>query len=87
MTAMQAIGYKEMKDYLEGVYPYEEAVRLIKRNTRRYAKRRFTWFKKEENICWVEYDRTSDPLSKNVFKSKKALLILAPEIFPAESRS
>lgn len=53
-TAMQAIGYKELKGYLDGDYHLEEAVRLIKRNTRRYAKRQFTWFRKEEGLRWVD---------------------------------
>jgi tRNA dimethylallyltransferase len=53
-SAMQAIGYKELKRHLEGEYPLEEAVGLIKRNTRRYAKRQFTWFRKEEGLRWVD---------------------------------
>lgn len=53
-TAMQAIGYKEIESYLKGDYSLDEAVRLIKRNTKRYAKRQFTWFKKEDGIHWVD---------------------------------
>ena len=53
-TPMQAIGYKEVAAYLAGEYPLEEAQRLVKRNTRRYAKRQYTWFNKEESIRWVE---------------------------------
>ncbi|TAN42478.1 MAG: tRNA (adenosine(37)-N6)-dimethylallyltransferase MiaA [Nitrospirae bacterium] len=60
-TPLQAIGYKEMAAFLRGEIPKEEAVRLIRRNTRRYAKRQFTWFRKEEGIRWVDitgiYDR------------------------------
>lgn len=51
---MQAIGYKETAAYLRGEHPLSEAVRLIKRNTKRYAKRQFTWFSKEEGIKWVD---------------------------------
>jgi tRNA dimethylallyltransferase len=51
---MQAIGYKEVAASLRGEYPMEEAVRLIKRNTKRYAKRQFTWFRKEEGLHWVD---------------------------------
>lgn len=53
-SAMQAIGYKELKRHLDGEYPLDEAVELIKRNTRRYAKRQFTWFRKEEGLRWVD---------------------------------
>ncbi|MBI4824781.1 MAG: tRNA (adenosine(37)-N6)-dimethylallyltransferase MiaA [Nitrospirae bacterium] len=53
-TSMQAIGYKEIASYLKGNYPLDEAIRLIKRNTKRYAKRQFTWFKKEEGIHWID---------------------------------
>jgi tRNA dimethylallyltransferase len=53
-TAMQAIGYRELAQYLEGEVTLDEAVRLIKRNTRRYAKRQFAWFRKEEGIHWID---------------------------------
>jgi tRNA dimethylallyltransferase len=53
-TPMQAIGYKEMAAHFEGQYPFDEAVRLIKRNTKRYAKRQYTWFSKEEELNWVD---------------------------------
>ncbi|MEW6161770.1 MAG: tRNA (adenosine(37)-N6)-dimethylallyltransferase MiaA [Nitrospirota bacterium] len=53
-TPMQAIGYKEIAMYLNGGITLEEAIRLIKRGTKRYAKRQFTWFKKEEGIQWVD---------------------------------
>ncbi len=60
-SAMQAIGYKELKRYLEGEYPLEEAGRLIKRNTKRYAKRQFTWFRKEEDLNWVDITGAKGP--------------------------
>jgi tRNA dimethylallyltransferase len=41
----KTVGYREIFDYLDGQYDWEEAVRLLKRNTRRYAKRQLTWFK------------------------------------------
>src|ERR1700690_2412688 len=53
-TPMQAIGYKEMALYVSGAVDLEEAVRLIKRNSRRYAKRQFTWFRKEDSINWID---------------------------------
>lgn len=52
-TALGAIGYREMLSYLLGKCTYDEAVRLLKRNTRRYAKRQFTWFGKNTDICRI----------------------------------
>ncbi len=59
-TPMQAIGYKEIAGHLMGEYPLEEAVRMIKRNTRRYAKRQFTWFRKEAGLGWVDLTGVRD---------------------------
>jgi len=53
-NALKAIGYKEIIPYLNGEYDLEEAVRLIKRNTRRFAKRQITWFKRDERIKWFD---------------------------------
>ena len=51
-NALQTVGYKELFDHLEEKISLEEAVELIKRNSRRYAKRQLTWFKKDKEICW-----------------------------------
>lgn len=51
-TSAQALGYKEIIGYLEEEYSREEAVRLIKRNTRHFAKKQLTWFKRDEDIHW-----------------------------------
>ena len=53
-TARQAIGYKELIAHFVGEYSLEEAVGLIKRNTRRLAKRQYTWFRQEEGLAWVD---------------------------------
>lgn len=53
-TAMQAIGYKEMAAHFKGEYSMDEAVRLIKKRTRNYAKRQFTWFRQESGITWSD---------------------------------
>jgi tRNA dimethylallyltransferase len=53
-TPMQAIGYKEIMRCLNREIDLQEAVRLIKRNSRRYAKRQFTWFRQEEGIHWLD---------------------------------
>lgn len=53
-TAMQGLGYKEILDYLEGRCTLEEAVYLIKRDTRHFAKRQLTWFRREKDVIWVD---------------------------------
>lgn len=54
MVSMQGLGYKEMLGYLDGEYSLEEAVSIIKRDTRRFAKRQITWFKRERDVIWIE---------------------------------
>lgn len=56
LNALQTVGYRELFDYLSSVHDLEEAVRLIKRNTRRYAKRQLTWFKRDEAMTWFSPD-------------------------------
>lgn len=56
-TSMQGIGYKQIYGFLEGEYDLEEAVRLIKRDTRHFAKRQLTWFRREKEVLWVDTDR------------------------------
>lgn len=53
-TPLQAIGYKEIIRYLNNELSLDDAIKLIKRNTKRYAKRQFTWFKKEPDINWID---------------------------------
>lgn len=52
LNALQTVGYKEVFDYMEGKTDREEAIRLLKRNSRRYAKRQLTWFKKDKDFKW-----------------------------------
>ncbi|MEM9327045.1 MAG: tRNA (adenosine(37)-N6)-dimethylallyltransferase MiaA [Bacteroidota bacterium] len=52
LNALRTVGYSEIFKYLDGEYDYQEAVRLLKRNSRRYAKRQFTWFKRDPDIQW-----------------------------------
>lgn len=54
LQALQTVGYKEMFGYIGGDYPLEEAIRLIQRNTRHYAKKQMTWWRRDESIKWVE---------------------------------
>ncbi len=53
-TAMQGLGYKELYAYLDGECTLEEAVRIIKRDTRHFAKRQLTWFKRERDVIWAD---------------------------------
>jgi tRNA dimethylallyltransferase len=54
LTAMQAIGYKEIIDYLEGRMSLEEAIEEVKRGTRRFAKRQLSWFRREKRMHWLD---------------------------------
>lgn len=63
MVSMQGLGYKEMLDYLDGIYTLDEAVEIIKRDTRHFAKRQLTWFRRERNVEWInkeEFDYDED---------------------------
>ena len=52
LNALKTVGYKELFEYMDHQYDLSEAIRLIKRNTRRYAKRQLTWFKKDQEFTW-----------------------------------
>lgn len=60
LNALQTVGYKEVFAYLEGSYDKEEAIRLLKRNSRRYAKRQLTWFRKDPEFTWFHPEKTED---------------------------
>ncbi len=62
-TAMQGLGYKEVVDYLNGIYTKEEMVEKIKMETRRYAKRQLTWFRKNKQTIWIDAE---DTIQKNI---------------------
>lgn len=61
MVSMQGLGYKELLSYLEGETSMEEAVYLIKRDTRHFAKRQLTWFRREKEVIWV-FDHDSQKI-------------------------
>jgi tRNA dimethylallyltransferase len=54
MVSMQGLGYKEMLDCMDGRYDLDEAVRILKRDSRHYAKRQITWFKREKDAVWID---------------------------------
>lgn len=62
-NALQTVGYTEIFDYLDGTCDKAEAIRLFKRNSRRYAKRQLTWFKKDEDIHWFDPHQEKEILS------------------------
>ncbi|RJQ48977.1 MAG: tRNA (adenosine(37)-N6)-dimethylallyltransferase MiaA [Nitrospiraceae bacterium] len=65
-TAMQALGYREMMMVLQKEAGFDEAVRLLKKRTKMYAKRQFTWFKKEPDVAWVDITGIMD--SRGIFQ-------------------
>ncbi|MBQ7657852.1 MAG: tRNA (adenosine(37)-N6)-dimethylallyltransferase MiaA [Butyrivibrio sp.] len=70
-TSMQGLGYREMIGYLQGEYDLDRAVYLIKRNTRHFAKRQLTWFKRERDVIWIdkqEFDRDDEKILKEMIK-------------------
>jgi len=62
-TASYAIGIKELKGHFAGLYALEEAKRLMKHNTRLYAKRQLTWFRKDKRIIWIRVGNKEAPAS------------------------
>jgi tRNA dimethylallyltransferase len=68
-NALQTVGYREIFDYLEGKYDWAETVRLLKQNTRHYAKRQMTWFKKDSEITWFhpsDYSQILDYIQSQI---------------------
>lgn len=61
-TAYYAIGIRELEGYLNGKYSLDEAVSLMKRNSRNYSKRQLTWFRKDKRICWINIKDSDRPL-------------------------
>lgn len=69
MLSMQGVGYKEIAGFLRGEHTEQEAIQLLKRNTRRFAKRQYTWFVRDERIRWLEVDdMTAEKVSELIIK-------------------
>ena len=64
MVSMQGLGYKEILDYLSGEITLEEAVYILKRDTRHFAKRQLTWFKRERDVRWLELEQFQNDRKK-----------------------
>jgi tRNA dimethylallyltransferase len=60
LNSMDSVGYKEVFPYLDGLITKQEMISLIKRNTRRYAKKQITWFRKNTSIRWIDLDFSVD---------------------------
>jgi len=72
LVSMQGLGYKEIISFLKGECTLEEAITIIKRDTRRYAKRQLTWFRRIEDIYWVSVDKYED--SQEILENIKTVL-------------
>ena len=67
-NALKTVGYKELFDYLDGQISLERAIQLIKRNSRRYARRQLTWFNRDEEITWFspdQFEEIMDHIQRN----------------------
>ena len=74
MVSMQGLGYKEILDYLDGKISLEEAIYIIKRETRHFAKRQLTWFRREKDVIWFDrrdYHQNEDEILFNMTKILK----------------
>ena len=77
MNALKGLGYKQIIDYLEGEYSLKEAIDILKRDTRRFAKRQYTWFKKDSRIHWINVTKSS---VKDYLQSNYQTLLLKQNI-------
>lgn len=70
MPSMQGLGYKEIAAFLRGDYGQEEAVALLKGNTRRFAKRQYTWFRADQRIRWINVDNMTAKKVSEIIKGE-----------------
>jgi tRNA dimethylallyltransferase len=90
LSAMRGVGYKQMAGYLLGDYDYEEAVRRLKRDTRRFAKRQLTWFRAEPAIHWVmiaSEERVEQVTARVIALVQEFLTGLAGDGAPVQSQT
>ena len=81
-VSMQGLGYKELFAYREGEYPLEEAVRIIKRDTRHFAKRQLTWFRRERDVVWI--DRQENEQDERKILESMLSVLREKQIIPEE---
>ncbi|WNM58735.1 tRNA (adenosine(37)-N6)-dimethylallyltransferase MiaA [Candidatus Nitrospira allomarina] len=90
LGSMKGLGYRQFSGFLAGDYSYEEAVRLLKRDTRHFAKRQMTWFQKESEIQWMTVEESDIPdraAAKIVDHINQFLSTFVNLPFPAKERS
>ncbi len=73
MVSMQGLGYKEILNYLDGKYSLEEAIYILKRETRHFAKRQLTWFRRERDVVWIDKSEYDYDDEKILLEMKKIL--------------
>lgn len=71
LNALQTVGYKELFNYLDGIWTLDFSITEIKKNTRRFAKRQLTWFRKNENTLWVAHDESFSSILERLKKQLK----------------
>ncbi len=79
MVSMQGLGYKEILAYLDGEYTLDEAVAVIKRDTRHFAKRQITWFRREKEVIWLnkqQFDYDENKILEEMLRILKEREIL-----------
>lgn len=82
MVSMQGIGYKEILDYLNGNLTLEEAIYILKRDTRHFAKRQITWFRRERDVIWIpknEFDYDEDKILEEMLRILREKEIIGNE--------
>lgn len=70
LNALQTVGYRELFSYFDGDFTLDFAIEEIKKNTRRFAKRQLTWFKRTENVTWFDYKTDVKEIIKSISSSK-----------------
>jgi tRNA dimethylallyltransferase len=76
LNSLNTVGYKEVFDFLEGKLTREDMIELIKRNTRRFAKRQLTWFRADKRIHWIKVNEVTnwEEVVKRIYEEFKACL-------------
>lgn len=78
LVSMQGLGYKEILDYLDGRTPLEEAIYILKRDTRHFAKRQLTWFRRERDVRWLnlpEFDNDYNKVLSHILQEWRELFL------------
>ena len=71
LNSLNTVGYKELFDHLDGKITFEDAIKLIKRNTKNYARKQLTWFRKDRDIKWFSPEEINKIINFITLKSKQ----------------